>query len=104
MGALIISCTFPSSSPLSLPDSPLPIHSVILIFVWGNTIRTHFYYLAGAAAPLEFQQLVIYKAMTFAQQIEAIDTCVVYHNGPRYVVEVDLVMSGETPLRVAHDV
>ncbi|GAA5822040.1 hypothetical protein JCM5353_006209 [Sporobolomyces roseus] len=80
------------------------IISFILIFVWGNTIRTHFYYLAGAAAPLEFQQLVIYKAMTFAQQIEAIDTCVVYHNGPRYVVEVDLVMSGETPLRVAHDV
>ncbi|GAA5989292.1 hypothetical protein JCM5350_003433 [Sporobolomyces pararoseus] len=80
------------------------IISFILIFVWGNTIRNHFYYLAGAAAPLEFQQLVIYKAMTFAEQIEAIDTCVVYHNGPRYVVEVDLVMHGETPLRVAHDV
>ncbi|GAA5883662.1 hypothetical protein JCM16303_004752 [Sporobolomyces ruberrimus] len=80
------------------------IISFILIFVWGNTIKTHFTYLAGAAAPLEFQQLVIYKAMTFAEQIEAIDSCVVYHNGPRYVVEVDLVMHGDTPLRVAHDV
>ena len=42
--------------------------------------------------------------MTFADQIEAIDSCIVYHNGPRYVIEVDLVMKGETTLLVAHDV
>lgn len=42
--------------------------------------------------------------MTFADQITAIDSCVAYHNGPNYTVEVDLVMDGETPLRVAHDV
>lgn len=53
---------------------------------------------------MDFQNLITYKAMTFAEQIEAIDSCVAYHNGPRYVVEVDLVMKGDTPLRVAHDV
>ncbi|PRQ70348.1 CDF-like metal transporter [Rhodotorula toruloides] len=78
--------------------------SFVLIATWGSTCATHFGYLAGKAAPLDFQNLITYKAMTFAEQIEQIDSCIVYHNGPRYVVEVDLVMKGETTLRVAHDV
>lgn len=101
--------------------------AVVLIATWGSTCATHFGYLAGKAAPLDFQvrppfpfrlsralglhsrrgtgqNLITYKAMTFAEQIEQIDSCIVYHNGPRYVVEVDLVMKGETTLRVAHDV
>ncbi|GAA5882748.1 hypothetical protein JCM3774_003254 [Rhodotorula dairenensis] len=78
--------------------------SFVLIFTWGSTCATHFQYLAGKAAPLDFQNLITYKAMTFADQIEAIDSCIVYHNGPRYVIEVDLVMKGETTLLVAHDV
>lgn len=56
--------------------------SVVLIAVWGSTIYGHFTFLAGKAAPIEFQQLVIYKAMTFAEGIEKIDSCVVYHAGP----------------------
>ncbi|TNY18740.1 hypothetical protein DMC30DRAFT_335861, partial [Rhodotorula diobovata] len=78
--------------------------SFVLIFTWGHTCVGHFKHLAGQAAPREFQNLVTYKAMTFADQITAIDSCVAYHNGPNYTVEVDLVMDGETPLRVAHDV
>ncbi|KAM0751634.1 hypothetical protein T439DRAFT_324824 [Meredithblackwellia eburnea MCA 4105] len=80
------------------------IISVVLIFVWGQTCYGHFTFLAGKAAPIEFQQLVIYKAMTFAEGIEKIDSCVVYHSGPDYIVEVDIVMSAETPLWKAHDV
>lgn len=80
------------------------IISVVLIAVWGSTIYGHFTFLAGKAAPIEFQQLVIYKAMTFAEGIEKIDSCVVYHAGPDYVVEVDIVMSSETPLWKAHDI
>ncbi|GAA5997485.1 cation diffusion facilitator family transporter [Rhodotorula paludigena] len=78
--------------------------SFFLIYSWSRTCAAHFRQLAGQAAPMEFQNLITYKAMTFAEQIEAIDSCVAYHNGPRYVVEVDLVMKGDTPLRVAHDV
>ncbi|BGP52141.1 hypothetical protein JCM10450v2_008112 [Rhodotorula kratochvilovae] len=80
------------------------IISLVLIVTWSHTCAGHFNHLAGKAAPMEFQNLVTYKAMTFAEQIEAIDSCVAYHNGPGYIVEVDLVMKGETPLRVAHDV
>ncbi|KAK4699608.1 hypothetical protein P7C70_g6654, partial [Phenoliferia sp. Uapishka_3] len=71
---------------------------MVLILVWGKTCYSHFQYLAGKAAPLEFQQLVIYKTLTFGDGIEQIDSCVVYHSGPDYVVEVDIVMAAETPL------
>ncbi|KDE07238.1 hypothetical protein, variant [Microbotryum lychnidis-dioicae p1A1 Lamole] len=85
------------------PSGALVI-SFVLILVWGRTIYKLFSYLAGVAAPIEFQQLVIYKAMTFAHGIEMIDSCVVYHAGPNYIVEVDIVMSSETPLWKAHDI
>ncbi|KAF8208741.1 CDF manganese transporter [Mycena galopus ATCC 62051] len=79
------------------------IISVALIFVWGRTLHRQFLLLAGIAAPIEFQQLVIYKAMMFADGIKQIDSCTVYHAGPDYVVELDIVMDAETPLWKAHD-
>lgn len=30
--------------------------------------------------------------------------CRAYHAGQRYYVEVDIVMDGETPLRISHDI
>jgi len=77
--------------------------SAALIIVWGRTIYRQFLLLAGVAAPLEFQQLVIYKAMMFADGIKQVDSCTVYHAGPDYVVELDIVMDAETPLWKAHD-
>lgn len=107
-GALVISCELPLFRACVPTQTDLALHffrqTVVLIFTWGSTCATHFQYLAGKAAPLDFQNLITYKAMTFADQIEAIDSCIVYHNGPRYVIEVDLVMKGETTLLVAHDV
>ncbi|KAJ6582943.1 CDF manganese transporter [Mycena vulgaris] len=75
---------------------------VALIVVWGRTLYGQFL-LAGVAAPVEFQKLVIYKAMTFEDGIKQIDSCAVYHAGPDYVVELDIVMEAETPLWKAHD-
>ncbi len=45
-----------------------------------------------------------YQAMTFNESIKAIDTCRVYHSGPEYFVEVDIVMDGAMPLWQAHDI
>ncbi|KAJ7935456.1 cation efflux family-domain-containing protein [Mycena leptocephala] len=77
--------------------------SVALIIVWGRTLYRQFLLLAGVAAPIEFQQLVIYKAMMYADGIKQIDSCTVYHAGPDYVVELDIVMDADTPLWKAHD-
>jgi hypothetical protein len=48
--------------------------------------------LAGVTAPPEYLKLVTYKAMTFSPEIKHVDTVRVYHSGPNYVVEVDIVL------------
>lgn len=102
-----------------------------LIALWGQTLYSHFTHLAGVAAPLPFLQLLTYKAMVFADEIESIDNCIAYHSGPvrpgiwllfrlfsqftlpdplcswrmqKYVVEIDIVMHSLTPLWKAHDI
>jgi divalent metal cation (Fe/Co/Zn/Cd) transporter len=42
--------------------------------------------------------------MTFTPEILNVDTCRVYHSGPNYVVEVDIVLDPEMPLWRAHDI
>lgn len=80
------------------------IIATTIIIVWIITLREHFCHLAGIAAPTEYQNLVTYKAMTFSPEIKQIDTCRVYHSGPRYFVEVDIVLDPEMPLWRAHDI
>lgn len=58
------------------------IHSKIAFGVmaaWSHTIYHQFQLLAGKSAPHEFIQLLIYKAMTFSNEIEKIDTVRAYH-------------------------
>ncbi|KAK7435519.1 hypothetical protein VKT23_019641 [Stygiomarasmius scandens] len=75
-----------------------------IIISWGITIYRQFCLLAGQSAPHEFLQLLIYKAATFSEDIEKIDTVRAYHSGPSYFVEIDIVMKSDTPLWKAHDV
>ncbi|KAG8945935.1 hypothetical protein FRC04_012187 [Tulasnella sp. 424] len=79
------------------------IIAVGIIGSWLHTLYKEFGYLAGRSAPHEFIQLVIYKAATFSEEIQKVDTVRAYHSGPNYFVEVDIVMPGDTPLWKAHD-
>ncbi|KAF8273829.1 CDF-like metal transporter [Lactarius quietus] len=85
-----------------------PIGAILIalgvIVAWTRTIYTQFELLAGKSAPHDFLQLIIYKAMTFSDEIEKIDTVRAYHSGPDYFVEVDVVMDANTPLWKAHDI
>ncbi|KAI0286855.1 CDF-like metal transporter [Russula aff. rugulosa BPL654] len=85
-----------------------PIGAIVIavgvITAWGRTVYAQFELLAGKSAPHEFLQLIIYKAMTFSNEIEKIDTVRAYHSGPDYFVEVDVVMDANTPLWKAHDI
>ncbi|KZW01991.1 CDF-like metal transporter [Exidia glandulosa HHB12029] len=74
-----------------------------VIIAWARTIYKQFGLLAGRSASHEFLQLVIYKALMFSKDFESIDTVRAYHSGPEYFVEVDVVMSRDTPLWKAHD-
>lgn len=79
------------------------IIALCIIFVWTRTAYEQFTFLAGIAAPHEFRNLVTYKAMSFSNEILQVDTCRVYHSGPNYFVELDIVLPPEMPLRQAHD-
>jgi len=85
-----------------------PIGAIIIalavIVAWTRTVYRQFELLAGKSAPHDFLQLIIYKAMTFNDEIEKIDTVRAYHSGPDYFVEVDVVMDANTPLWKAHDI
>ncbi|KZT43872.1 phosphatases II [Sistotremastrum suecicum HHB10207 ss-3] len=85
-----------------------PMGAVIIasgvIIAWSRTIWLQFELLAGKSAPHDFLQLIIYKAMTFSEDIERLDTVRAYHSGPDYFVEIDIVMPADTPLWKAHDI
>lgn len=49
------------------------------MIAWGRTIYKEFELLAGKSADHDFIQLIIYKAMTFNDEIEKIDTVRAYH-------------------------
>ncbi|RSH80995.1 uncharacterized protein EHS24_008427 [Apiotrichum porosum] len=76
----------------------------IIITVWCRTVYEQFTFLAGITAPPEYVSLVTYKAMTFSPDIKQVDTVRVYHSGPQYIVEVDIVLDPEMPLWKAHDI
>ena len=54
-----------------------------IIISWGRTIYKQFELLAGKSAPHEFLQLIIYKAATFSDKIDKIDTVRAYHVRPQ---------------------
>ncbi|KAK0550010.1 hypothetical protein OC846_003844 [Tilletia horrida] len=78
--------------------------SCAIIFSWTRTAYLQFRELAGAGAPPEFLSLIVYNAMLHHEHIKQIDSCKAYHSGPKYIVEVDLVMDPQTPLWLSHDV
>lgn len=80
------------------------IISLIIIVSWTRTAAENFQQLAGRGAPPEFLQLITYNCMLFHERIECIDSCKAWHSGPKYMVEVDVVMAPDTPLWEAHDV
>ncbi|KZT07677.1 CDF-like metal transporter [Laetiporus sulphureus 93-53] len=80
------------------------ILAIGILLAWGRTIYKQFELLAGKSAPHDFIQLLIYKVVTFSDEIEKVDTVRAYHSGPSYFVEIDIVMDANTPLWKAHDI
>ncbi|KAF9011130.1 CDF-like metal transporter [Cyathus striatus] len=85
-----------------------PVGAIIIglgvVISWTRTVHSEFELLAGKSAPHNFLQLLIYKAATFSEEIDKVDTVRAYHSGPDYFVEIDIVMDANTPLWKAHDV
>lgn len=78
--------------------------SVLISFLWLRTAYNEFHLLIGVTADTNLQQLITYISMTHSPQILAIDTVRAYTSGPRFIVEVDIVMTPTDILLTTHDV
>lgn len=71
----------------------------IWLFPPGNLAH-----LACISAPSEFINFITYKARTFSAFITAVDNVRVYHCGPEYFAEVNVVLPPNIPLWEAHEI
>ena len=62
-------------------------------------VRAH-----GRAAPPGFVRRLTHIAFNHDERIVKVDTVRAYHFGPRFLVEVEIVMQPDTPLHESHDV
>lgn len=80
------------------------ILSVLIASLWLHTAWGEFELLVGVSADPEMLKLITYISMTHSPTVSAIDTVRAYSSGPRYLVEVDIVMDANESLRSTHDV
>eukprot|EP00276_Gloeochaete_wittrockiana_P009473 CAMPEP_0184663768 /NCGR_PEP_ID=MMETSP0308-20130426/49677_1 /TAXON_ID=38269 /ORGANISM="Gloeochaete witrockiana, Strain SAG 46.84" /LENGTH=419 /DNA_ID=CAMNT_0027106739 /DNA_START=131 /DNA_END=1390 /DNA_ORIENTATION=- len=75
---------------------------IIIDYVYmGKELMQH---LVGMAADPKLLTMATYLAGSFDPLITHVDTVKGFHFGRRHVLEVDIVMAPETPLRDSHDV
>jgi len=85
-----------------LDPSGAIIISVYIIYSWYVTGREQIEHLTGKAAPEEFIEELMEIAKTFDGRME-VDCLRAYHFGPKFLVELEMVMPKETLLFESHD-
>ena len=78
--------------------------SLLILRNWISTAIEHINYIVGISADPYFLQKLTYTALTHDERILEVDTCKAYHSGNNYVVEVDIVLSPDMPLKETHDI
>lgn len=76
--------------------------SLYIIHSWYNTGKDQIEQLTGKSAPTEF----IDELMELAEHFDGrmiVDTCRAYHFGPKFLVELEVVMPQHTLLKESHD-
>lgn len=78
--------------------------SVFLIVTWVRTGREHVVGLVGHAADKTQLAQITYLAMNHDARVLGVDTVRAYFVGLKLVVELDIVLPADMPLRTAHDI
>jgi len=76
--------------------------SLYIIYSWISTGKEQIEQLTGKAAPSEFIDELYETANHFDQKME-VDVVRAYHFGPKFLVELEVVLPKETPLFESHD-
>ncbi|KFA48537.1 hypothetical protein S40293_00336 [Stachybotrys chartarum IBT 40293] len=77
--------------------------SLVVIINWSKTSAHHVRNLTGFSAQPDERNLLLYLTMRFATAIRKIQNLRAYHAGDKLFVEVDIVLSANTPLKDSHD-
>lgn len=77
--------------------------SIFVVFQWSQTSAHHVRNLTGLSASPDERNLLLYLTMRFATAIRQIQNLRAYHAGDKLIVEVDIVLSANTPLKDSHD-
>ena len=89
---------------------PLPFRRVCPVinlpcpYVFVSVLIEQIQLIVGKTADPAFLKKLTYIALTHHRKILQVDTCTAYHAGNNLFVEVDVVMSPDTPLMVSHDI
>ena len=78
--------------------------AIYIIFNWAETAIEQIKAMVGVSAPPEFLTQLTYLAWNHHPEITCIDTVRAYTFGPKFFVEVDIVLEEEMKLRRAHDI
>lgn len=79
------------------------IISLYIIYSWYQTGQEQIQHLTGKGAPEEFIEELKAMASAFDERVE-VDTVRAYHFGPKFLVELEVVMPKQTLLFESHDV
>merc|ERR1712023_258183 len=78
--------------------------AIWIISSWLQTGKEHVVKLAGKAADPAVVTSLVHIAYNHDPAIRQIDTMRVYHFGLNFLVECDIVLPPDMPLRQAHDI
>ena len=85
-----------------------PLGAILLatyiVINWSQTAMENIRSMVGMSAPPDFLAKLTYLAWNHHPDIVLIDTIRAYTFGPKYFVEVDIVLEEDMPLRRAHDI
>mmetsp|Transcript_92722 Transcript_92722/g.139095 ORF Transcript_92722/g.139095 Transcript_92722/m.139095 type:complete len:449 (-) Transcript_92722:104-1450(-) len=77
--------------------------SVYIIYSWYHTGKEQIEQLTGKSAPTELIDELMELANEYHDGRMVVDTCRAYHFGPKFLVELEVVMPENTPLKTSHD-
>ncbi|KAG0747949.1 hypothetical protein G6F57_007178 [Rhizopus arrhizus] len=78
--------------------------SIYVIQEWMSVLVENIRRLTGQAASADDIKQLTYMAYRFSKKITAVDTVRAYYIGDRLLVEVDIILPPDCPLREAHDI
>ncbi len=77
--------------------------SAYIIYSWFSTGREQIEQLTGKAAPKDFVEEIGKNASNYDPRV-VVDVCRAYHFGPKFLVELEIVLPKDTLLLESHDI